>query len=79
RQIFNIGNPNNNVSVAELAQLIIAAFKDYPEYAEHAANAKTIVVSSNEYFGQHYQDIQRRVPSIANARKLLDWSPPSTS
>ena len=75
RQIFNLGNPRNNVSVAELAKLIISAFKEFPEYAEHAANAKTVVVPSAKYFGKYYQDIQKRVPSIANAKKQLGWAP----
>ena len=75
RQIFNLGNPRNDVSVAELAKLIITAFKDYPEYREHVAKAKTVVVPSGKYFGKYYQDIQKRVPSIANARKYLGWKP----
>ena len=75
RQIFNVGNPRNNVSVADLAQLIIAAFADYPDYREHAAGARTVVVPAEKYFGKYYQDIQRRVPSIANARKRLGWTP----
>jgi nucleoside-diphosphate-sugar epimerase len=75
RQIFNLGNPKNNVSVAELAKLIIAAFRDFPEYREHVAKAKTVVVPSGQYFGKYYQDIQRRVPSIANAKKQLGWTP----
>ena len=75
RQIFNLGNPRNDVSVAELAKLIIAAFKDYPEYRTHAAKARTVVVSSGKYFGKYYQDIQKRVPSIAHAKKQLGWSP----
>src|SRR5450432_1191454 len=60
RQIFNIGNPANNVSVAKLAKLIIAAFREFPEYEKQAANARTVVVSSGKYFGKYYQDIQRR-------------------
>src|SRR3954465_2371409 len=75
QQIFNLGNPKNDVSVAQLAKLIVAAFKEYPEYREHAKNAKTVVVPSGKYFGKYYQDIQRRVPSIANAKKQLGWSP----
>ncbi len=75
RQIFNLGNPRNDVSVAELAKMIIAAFRDYPEYAEHVAHAKVVVVSSGKYFGKYYQDIQKRVPSIANAKKQLGWTP----
>jgi nucleoside-diphosphate-sugar epimerase len=75
RQIFNIGNPKNDVSVADLAQLIIAAFKGYPDYAEHVKAAKVVKVSSGQYFGKYYQDIQKRVPSIANAKKRLGWTP----
>jgi len=75
RQIFNIGNPRNDVSVAELAKLIITAFKDFPEYRSHAAKARTVVVTSGKYFGKYYQDIQRRVPSIAHAKKQLGWTP----
>jgi len=75
RQIFNIGNPRNNVSVANLAKMIVTAFRDYPDYAEHVAEAKTVVVPSGTYFGKYYQDIQRRVPSIAHAKKQLGWAP----
>jgi nucleoside-diphosphate-sugar epimerase len=75
RQIFNIGNPKNDVSVADLAKLIVAAFKQYPDYAEHAKAAKVVKVSSGQYFGKYYQDIQKRVPSIANAKKRLGWMP----
>jgi nucleoside-diphosphate-sugar epimerase len=32
-------------------------------------------VPSGKYFGKYYQDIQKRVPSIANAKKRLGWSP----
>ena len=75
RQIFNLGNPRNNVSVAELAKLIISEFRNFPEYREHAAKAKTVVVPSGKYFGRYYQDIQKRVPSIAQAKKQLGWTP----
>ena len=75
RRIFNIGNPKNEVSVAALAKLIVTAFKDYPDYVEHAAKAKTVVVPSGTYFGKYYQDIDKRVPSIAQASKHLGWKP----
>ena len=75
RQIFNIGNPANNVSVAQLARLIIAAFREYPDYREHAAAARTVVVPSAKYFGKYYQDIHRRVPAIGAIRRQLGWKP----
>ncbi|HEY4299368.1 MAG TPA: bifunctional UDP-4-keto-pentose/UDP-xylose synthase [Candidatus Didemnitutus sp.] len=75
RQIFNIGSPKNEVSVARLAKLIIAAFAEYPEYAEHARRARVVAVPSGKYFGRYYQDIQKRVPSIAHIRRQLGWRP----
>jgi nucleoside-diphosphate-sugar epimerase len=75
QQIFNLGNPRNNVTVAQLARMIIAEFAEYPDFQEHAAKAKTVVVPAERYFGKYYQDIQRRVPSIANAKKRLGWAP----
>lgn len=75
RRIFNLGNPANNVSVAELARLIVEAFREYPEYREHAEQAQIIPVTSRDYFGEGYQDIQTRVPAIAAARRHLGWEP----
>jgi nucleoside-diphosphate-sugar epimerase len=75
RQIFNIGNPKNDVSVADLATLMIEAFKEYPDYRDHAESAQIVEVPSATYFGKYYQDIQRRVPSIENAQKRLGWDP----
>ena len=75
RKTFNLGNPANNVSVAELARLILEAFKEYPEYREHAEQTQVITVPSQEYFGTGYQDIQTRVPSIEAIYKELGWKP----
>jgi nucleoside-diphosphate-sugar epimerase len=75
RRIFNLGNPHNEVSVAELARLILAAFRHYPDYADHVAAARLEPVDSQAYFGRHYQDIRKRVPSIAAARRHLGWVP----
>ena len=75
RRIFNVGNPDNNVSVADLATLIIKAFKNYPAYRNHADTAKIVAVSYMEYFGKYYQDIHTRVPSIQAARDALGWNP----
>jgi nucleoside-diphosphate-sugar epimerase len=66
RQIFNLGNPANDVSVRELADALIAKFSQ-PGILQF--------VSSSEYFGEGYQDIQRRTPSIVNAMALLGWEP----
>ncbi len=75
KRIFNIGNPDNNVTVADLATIILEAFRHYPEYAQNAAETKVLSVSSEEYFGKYYQDIHTRVPSIKAAKEALGWVP----
>jgi nucleoside-diphosphate-sugar epimerase len=75
RRIFNLGNPANNVTVAELARVIIEIFQKYPAYREQAGRTRIISVPAGEYFGKYYQDIQTRVPSIAAAREALGWTP----
>ncbi|MFL6623933.1 MAG: bifunctional UDP-4-keto-pentose/UDP-xylose synthase [Sulfurifustis sp.] len=74
-RIFNIGNPKNDVSVRELAERLIAAVRRYPKYAALADKVHLVEVSSSDYYGQGYQDILTRVPSIKNAAKYLGWSP----
>lgn len=74
-KIFNIGNPNNDLSIKELAELIIELVGEHPAYADIARNVKIIDVDSTEHYGKHYQDIGRRVPSIRNAKEHLDWEP----
>jgi nucleoside-diphosphate-sugar epimerase len=73
--IFNIGNPANDVSVGELARKIVEGFKAFPEYRAKAEATQILDVSSGEYFGKGYQDIEARVPSIKNAREILGWNP----
>ena len=36
---------------------------------------KLVDVSSGEYYGKGYQDVQNRVPAIANTMKELGWKP----
>jgi nucleoside-diphosphate-sugar epimerase len=40
-----------------------------------AKAAKVEVVDAEKFFGEHYQDVSARVPSIANAQKHLGWTP----
>ena len=55
--------------------MLIELFVDYPEYAECAKNAKIEEVSSKEYYGEGYQDVSRRMPSIKQAEEVLGWKP----
>ena len=74
-KIFNIGNPYMEFSIKELAEMLVELFSEYPEYAERAKNAKMESVSGREYYGEGYQDVPRRMPSIKEAENILGWKP----
>lgn len=73
-RIFNIGNPNNNFSIQELAEKILSIAKTIPAY-KHANKVKIVSTSSGKYYGDGYQDVQNRSPKIENAEKYLGWKP----
>ncbi len=74
-RIFNIGNPANDMSIKELAETLVALIKTYPDCEKMASAVKIVNVSSGQYYGAGYQDIQTRVPSIKNAEQYLGWKP----
>jgi nucleoside-diphosphate-sugar epimerase len=74
-KIYNIGNPKNNYSVKELAEMMLALALEYPEYRSHAKKVKLVKTSAAQYYGKGYQDVQNRVPKITNTCKDLDWRP----
>lgn len=74
-QIFNIGNPKNNVSIRELAETLKRVVTGFPEFREKALKAKILTTSSDRFYGEGYEDVAFRVPSIRKASRLLGWKP----
>jgi nucleoside-diphosphate-sugar epimerase len=74
-KIYNIGNPTNNYSVKDLAQMMLKLALTYPEYRTSASKVHLIKTTSAAYYGKGYQDVQNRVPKIANTKKDLKWQP----
>jgi len=74
-KIYNIGNPENDLSIKELAHLMLETAFEYPEYETNARKVNIVEVTSAEYYGEGYQDIKSRVPYIQNTREELDWAP----
>ncbi len=74
-QIFNIGNPDNDFSIKDLAEKLIAAVAKYPGYEDLAAKAKIVPMHSDAYYGLGYQDIMTRKPSLRHIRHTLGWQP----
>ena len=74
-RIFNIGNPDNEASVKDLAYMLKRMFQEHPDHRQDEVYSEIIEVPHEEYYGQGYQDIFTRKPSIANAQKILGWTP----
>src|SRR6185295_9194049 len=74
-EIFNIGNPDNECSVADLAMKLAAIHDAQSDRIPGWQPARWEVVSADDYFGKGYQDLVARKPSIEKARRLLDWNP----
>ncbi|WP_353242245.1 bifunctional UDP-4-amino-4-deoxy-L-arabinose formyltransferase/UDP-glucuronic acid oxidase ArnA [Providencia sp.] len=74
-QIINIGNPTNEASIRELAEMLLASFEKHPERSKFPPFAGFREIESSSYYGQGYQDVEHRKPSVENARRLLDWVP----
>ena len=74
-QIYNIGNPANDFSIRQLAEMMIEIGRKHPAYAAKAANVKIRDVGSAEFYGKGYEDVQTRVPWIDNTKKDLGWAP----
>ncbi|MCH9754823.1 MAG: bifunctional UDP-4-keto-pentose/UDP-xylose synthase [Gammaproteobacteria bacterium] len=73
--IFNIGNPRNDISIRELAELLLELIKTYPNYAGYAKKVQLQTINSDKYYGEGYQDVARRMPSIKRAEQQLAWQP----
>jgi len=74
-KIYNVGNPRNDLSVRQLAELMLEIARSIEAYAEPAKRVRLIEVSSEKYYGAGYQDVRSRVPYIRNTTEELGWNP----
>ena len=71
-QAFNVGNAENEVSIAELAQKMRAIFAKV-RGVDVSTLPEPQSVSGEEYYGAGYDDSMRRMPSVAKAENLLGF------
>lgn len=74
-KIYNIGHPENDISVRELAETMLELAREFPEYRSGAEAVELEEISAEAYYGRGYQDIQTRVPWIENTCTDLGWAP----
>ncbi|MBL8025014.1 MAG: NAD-dependent epimerase/dehydratase family protein, partial [Fibrobacteres bacterium] len=71
---LNVGNPINELSIRELANLMVEL---YPGVAGKAVGPKSKIVdvTSEEFYGPGYDDSDRRIPDIKAMKDLFGWNP----
>jgi len=75
REIFNLGNPANECSIRELAERLSAIYESLVRRSARYRAPRLEAQDAAGHYGAGYQDIVRRRPSIAKARRLLHWEP----
>ncbi len=75
-RIFNIGNPRNDLSVREIAGMMIEIWKDHPFRLERGIpEGRMVETSSSDFYGKGYQDVMRRTPSIRRMEEAFGFAP----
>lgn len=74
RRVFHLGNPGNETDIRSLAiamRRIWAQLREDPSLLQLPLTD----IPSSEFYGEGYDDSDRRMPGIKNARSLLGWEP----
>ena len=74
-QIFNLGNPDNECSVRELAVHLSACHRQLCSRHGDYIPAQLEDVAAATFYGSGYEDITSRKPSIRKATEILGWRP----
>lgn len=74
-KIYNIGNPKNNHSIKEIAELVLELAPQYPYFRDRVKDVKMVNISSGKHYGEGYQDMINRTPYIQSTKRDLGWNP----
>ncbi|EMS56009.1 hypothetical protein TRIUR3_09763 [Triticum urartu] len=67
--IFNVGNPDNEVTVRELAEMMTEVYAKVS--GEPPQEEPVIDVSAKEFYGEGYDDSDKRIPDMTLINKQL--------
>jgi UDP-apiose/xylose synthase len=70
-QIYNVGNPANNITIRELAGLMLRL---YAELGGKRSGQMIAEIPGQEFYGEGYEDADRLPPDISKMREL-GWAP----
>ena len=70
-EIFNVGNPGVNVTVRQVAELMLSLFE---ELTGASPTSELVEVDGETFYGAGYEDVDRILPSI-DKLSALGWRP----
>lgn len=65
-EIFNVGNPENIITILELAQHVKELTK---------SESPIVFVDPRDLFGPHYAEADNKIPDISKITSLTEWRP----
>lgn len=71
-QAFNVGNVDNEVTIAELSQMMRSVYAQVKGISENEVPGVE-EIPGEAYYGKGYDDSLRRLPSVAKAETLLGF------
>ncbi|MDO4988014.1 MAG: bifunctional UDP-4-keto-pentose/UDP-xylose synthase [Synergistes sp.] len=74
-ETFNIGAPQNNYSIKELAEILLEEAKKIKKFAADAEATVLDVIPAAVYYGKSYDDTMNRLPSVRKMELKLGWKP----
>ena len=74
RQILNVGSPYNEVSIRQMAETMREIYEEKFR-APGDKRAEIVSVPGEVFYGEGYDDSDRRIPDMTKVRALLGWEP----
>ncbi|MFH1822958.1 MAG: NAD-dependent epimerase/dehydratase family protein [Patescibacteria group bacterium] len=65
-EVFNVGNPANEVSVKEVAEIVKKLTN---------SNSKLVFVDPKKVYGEHYEEAWNKIPNISKIKSMVGWNP----
>lgn len=74
-KIINIGYPENEFSIKELALILISKLHEHEGLKHLVKEIELKPTPPEEFYGEGYQDVTSRVPNIDRMKSISGWAP----
>jgi len=66
REVFNIGNPANEFSIKEVAEIVKKLTN---------SKSKIVYVDPKKIYGKYYEEAWNKIPDISKIKSMIGWEP----